>query len=518
MACMSTSDKFLPYFPLVILAAVAKLVFIVTLTIGASTVFAAEMPNVLFIAVDDLRPELGCYGEKHIHSPNIDRLAASGVVFERAYCQYPVCNASRASILTGMRPDSTGVYNNFTHFRKRAPEVVTLPQHFKNRGYVTKAVGKIYHGTFESAYVGRSFDDPPSWSEAPWYASPQYYYTEKGIEVARQVYGKKFHKSGDELDAWKTEFVQGLATEAPEVVDSILYDGQVTDHAIQALAELKDRPFFLAVGYLRPHLPFVAPKKYWDLYDRADVTLPSPADPPPNAPAIALQRHVELRVQYTDMLNQPLAESQIRQLRHGYYACISYVDSLIGRLLDELDRLGLRDNTIIVLWGDHGYHLGEQDCWGKLTAFEFAARVPLIISAPQRKSHGLQCQQLVELVDVFPTLCELANLPLLPNLEGTSLVPLFDEPNRPWKQAAFTQVVHGDATGHSIRTRDYRFTRWQKDEKAFEPIAIELYDLRQSPVEVDNIAYQPGSTELVKELTARLQAGWQTAKPHAAGP
>lgn len=493
-----------------------KLILTAALLACAGVAVAAETPNILFIAVDDLRPELGCYGQSHIHSPNIDRLAASGVQFDHAYCQYPACNASRASLLTGLRPDSTGVYNNFPHFRTRVPDVVTLPQHFKNNGYVTQAIGKIYHGAFEKAYVGRSFDDPPSWSAQHWYGAPQYYFTPNGIEIAREVYGKSYHKSGSELDGWKSEFVQGLATEAPDVPDNVLYDGRVTDRAIQALGELKGRPFFLAVGYLRPHLPFVAPKKYWNRYDRAALALPSPAVPPPSAPAIALQRNVELRVQYTNMRNQPFTESQTRELRHGYYACVSYVDSLIGRLVNEVDRLGLRENTIIVVWSDHGYHLGEQDCWGKLTAFELVARVPLIIDAPGRKTVGAKSGGLVELVDVYPSLCELAHLPRPPHLEGTSFVPLLDEPDRPWKGAAFTQVVHGDLTGRSMRTQRHRFTRWQRTNSDAEPIAIELYDYHQAPVEVDNIANRPENAALVKELTARLQAGWRVARPKTA--
>lgn len=493
-----------------------KLIFTAALLACAGAAFAAETPNVLLIALDDLRPELGCYGQTQIHSPNIDRLAASGVLFNHAYCQYPVCNASRASLLSGLRPDSTGVYVNVTNFRKRAPEVVTLPQHFKNNGYVTQAVGKIYHGAFEKAYVGRTFDDPASWTLEHCYGSPQYYFTPRGIEVAREVYGNKFHKSGAELDDWTTEFVQGLATEAPDVPDSMLYDGEMTDRAIQALGKLKGKPFFLAVGYLKPHLPFVAPKKYWDLYDRASLTLPSPATTPQNAPAIALQRNGELRVQYTNMRNDPLSEAQTRELRHGYFACVSYVDSQIGRMVSELDRLGLRENTIIVLWGDHGYHLGEQDMWGKLTPFELAARVPLIVSAPGRKAVGAKSEALVELVDIYPSLCELAGLPLPPHLEGTSFVPLLDAPDRPWKDTAFTQLVHCAATGRSLRTERYRFTCWKQTKSPTATLAVELYDYARAPVEVENIAERPENAELVKELTSKLDAGWQAAKPNRA--
>jgi arylsulfatase A-like enzyme len=493
-----------------------KLILTATLLTCACTAIAAEKLNVLFIAVDDLRPELGCYGQAHIHSPNIDGLAARGVLFDRAYCQYPVCNASRSSLLTGLRPDSTGVFDNATHFRKQAPDVVTLPQQFKEHGYVTQAFGKLYHGAFEKAYVGRAFDDPPSWSAVNWYGSPQYYFSPHGIEIAREVYGKKYHKSGNELVGWKTEFVQGLATEAPDVPDNVLYDGEMTDRAIQALGELRGKPFFLAVGYLKPHLPFVAPKKYWDLYDRASLTLPSPTTPPRDAPAAALTTSGELHGQYTNMRNEPLTEAQTRELRHGYYACVSYVDSLIGRLLGELDRRGLRENTVVVLWGDHGYHLGEQNLWGKLTDFELAARVPLIVSAPGRKAMGAKSGGLVELVDIYPSLCELANLPLPSHLEGTSLVPLLDAPDRPWKTAAFTQVVHGDLMGRSLRTERYRFTRWDQTKQPNKTVTMELYDLVADQAETENIAARSENAALIEELTAKLKAGWRGALPESA--
>jgi len=465
--------------------------------------------NVLFIALDDLRPELGCYGQAHIHSPNIDRLAARGVVFNRAYCQYSVCNPSRASLMTGLRPDSTGVFDNRTHFRRKAPDVVALPQQFKEHGYHTQAFGKIYHGAFATAYVGRRCDDPPSWSADHWYGSPQYYFSPQGIEIARQVYAKKFHKPLTDPDDWKQEFVQGLSTEAPDVPDSTLYDGEMTDRAIRALGELKGKPFFLAVGYLKPHLPFVAPKKYWDLYNRAEVKLPNPSTAPKDAPAVALHNSGELHGQYTDMRNDPLSEAQARELRHGYYACVSFVDAQIGRLLAELDRLGLRENTIIVLWGDHGWHLGEQSLWGKHTDFELDARAPLIVSAPSRNKTGTKCNALVEFVDIFPSLCELAGLPIPSHVEGTSFAPLLDAPDRPWKTAAFTQVVHGPAAGRSLRTDRYRFTRWQTTKPPNQTVAVELYDYLNDPVELENIASRPENAALVKELAAKLDAGWR---------
>lgn len=471
-------------------------------------------PNVLFIAVDDLRPELGCYGRTQVISPNIDRLAAGAVLFNRAYCQYASCCPSRSSLLTGLRPDSTGVLNNNTHFRKKVPDVVTLPQRFKQQGYVTRSFGKIFHGSFETAYVGTAFHDPRSWSAPVWLGSPRYYFTPAGIESARQAYARKHKKSGAELDNWTTEFVQGLATEAPDVPDTALYDGQMTDRAIATLGELKGAPFFLAVGYTKPHLPFVAPKKYWDLYDRARIELPDPPNAPKDAPAMALPAVGELRGQYSDIPKQgPLGEARTRELIHGYRACVSYVDAQIGRLLGELDRLDLRNNTIVILWGDHGWHLGEQNHWAKQTAFELATRAPLIVSAPGKKGVGVKCDALVEFVDIYPTLCELAGLPLPTQLEGVSFAPLLDAPGKPWKTAAFSQVVNGPAMGRTMRTERHRFTRWHPIAAPGETLALELYDLGVDVAERENVAARPEHAPLVKQLSSKLDAGWRGARP-----
>ncbi len=478
---------------------------------------SAARPNVLFIAVDDLRPELGCYGAGHIKSPGIDRLAARGVVFNRAYCQYSVCNPSRASLMSGLRPDSTGVMDNASHFRAKAPDIVTLPQQFRRHGYATQAFGKIYHGAFETAYVGRKCDDPPSWTEPHWYGSPQYYFTPRGIEVAREAYARKYNKPTAGPDDWKKEFVQGLATEAPDVSDGTLYDGQMTDLAIDALGKLKESPFFLAVGYLKPHLPFVAPKRYWDLYDRATIELPYPTAAPGGAPPMALHSNGELRGQYTNMKEKDLSEAQVRELRHGYYACVSFVDAQVGRLLAELDRLDLSGSTIVVLWGDHGWHLGEQGLWGKSTTFDLDARAPLVVSAPGRRAAGARSDALVEFVDIFPTLCELAGLPLPSHLEGTSFAPLLDEPGRRWKAAAFSQIARGQHLGRSMRTDRYRFTRWHPRDAPEETVAVELYDFLNDPVELENIAGRAENLALVKEFSARLDAGWRAAGPPRLG-
>jgi iduronate 2-sulfatase len=474
---------------------------------------SATRPNILFIAADDLRPELGCYGQRHIQSPNIDRLAASGFVFNRAYCQVAVCNASRTSLMTGLRPDTTRVYINATKFRTTAPDAVTLPQHFKQQGYFTQPLGKIYHGLFETALVGRTFDDPPSWSTNHWYGSPQYYFTREGIAAAERVYGEKFKKSGAQLAGWTNEFVQALATEAPDVPDRVLYDGELTERAIQAMGQLKDKPFFLAVGYLKPHLPFVAPKKYWDLYDPAKIQLAPNPNPPSDAPSNALHPMAEARV-YTDFPKTGLpSDAQARHLRHGYYACVSFVDAQIGRLLAELDRLGLRENTIVVLWGDHGWHLGEHAMWGKQTNFEVATRAPLILRVPGKKAAGAKIEALVEFVDIYPTLCELAGLSRPAALEGTSFAPLLDQPNRAWKSAAFSQYARPNAMGLSMRTDRHRLTLWQSLNDPHQLEGVELYDHQSDPGEDHNLAGKPEQQPLVKELSQKLRAGWKKAVP-----
>jgi len=474
-------------------------------------------PNVLFIAVDDLRPELGCFGKAHVKSPHIDRLAARGMVFRRAYCQQAVCSPSRTSLLTGLRPDSTRVYDLRTHFRKHVPDVVTLPQHFKAHGYHTQAFGKIYHGAFAKAYSTRSLDDPPSWSVPAWLGAPRYYYTPKGVEVARKVFASTAKKKGVPADDWVNHFVRGLATEAPDVPDSTLYDGQVADKAIEALRSLKGKPFFLAAGFLKPHLPFIAPKKYWDLYDRHAIRLADNPFAPKGAPRLALTNWGELR-HYADMPKKgPVPDAKARELLHGYRACVSFTDAQIGRLLDELDRLGLRDSTIVVLWGDHGWKLGEHGMWCKHTNFETDANAPLILSAPGMKAAGKTTDALVEFVDIYPTLCELAGLPLPKHLEGSSAAPLLDKPDTPWKPAAFNQYPRGQVMGTSMRTDRWRYTEW-RHRRTKKLVARELYDHRADPAENANVAGRPEHADTVTKLSGMLAAGWRAARPPARQP
>jgi iduronate 2-sulfatase len=498
-----------------------------TVVAAAEAVRPPERPNVLFIAVDDLRPELGCYGQAHVKSPHIDRLAQSGVTFTRAYCQQAVCNPSRASLMTGLRPDTVKVWDLRTDFRDTRPNAVTLPQYFKQNGYHSVAIGKIYHNIIP---------DPLSWSEPklhidgyPFdpdavYRAPQNvdWLARRQKEITEQGNQDRYI---DRLGQW---YLKSVATENVDVPDNAYFDGAQTDKAIEKLGQLRDRqqPFFFAIGYYRPHLPFNAPKKYWDLYDRNAIPLADNDRLPQDAPLMAVNTIRELRG-YTDFKQSPtpdrggLTEAQSRLLRHGYFASVSYIDAQIGRLLDELDRLALRDKTIVILWGDHGWKLGEHRSWCKMTNYEIDTRVPLIVSAPSAKERANKCDRLVEFVDIYPTLCDLAGLRVPGQLEGASFAPLLNDCTHPWKTAAFSQFLREgkwvapdgiEYMGHSIRTDRYRYvvwTNWETKEFA----ARELYDHQADPQENVNIAELPGTQEVVKGLDARLRAGWRAALP-----
>lgn len=477
----------------------------------------AGSPNVLFIAIDDLRPELGCYGDEHIISPNIDALAKSGIRFDRAYCQQAICGPSRASIMTGLRPDSTRIHGNHAHFRDHYPDIVTLPQHFKNHGYHTRAMGKIYHGVFpkgSSRTVADTFGDVASWSMPAFRPGPRYYYTEEGISAAKQVYQRIYKPKNPQPDDWTKKLVFGPATEAPDVADSVLYDGQVAERAVASIAELsrdRDQPFFLAVGFIKPHSPYIAPKKYWDLYDPKAIKITGQADFPEDVPRIALHGSGELR-RYTDQAKSgPITDDKQRRVKHAYYSCISYIDAQIGKVLSALKAKGLDDDTIVVLWGDHGYHLGEQNLWGKTTNFELDTRVPLIIRTPDSQANGRSTKALVELVDLYPTLADLCGLPVSPMLEGSSLAPLLAAPDRQWKSAAFSQYSRGKARGYSIRTDTHRYTEWRKDGKITDR---ELYEYQDSSYPVEPANTVAREAKLANSLSRQLAAGhgWKTVR------
>ena len=473
---------------------------------GPSLCRAGEAkPNVLFIAVDDLRPELGCYG-KPVISPNIDRLAASGTLFERAYCQQALCMPSRASLLTGRRPDSTKVYAFDPDFREALPDVVTLPEHFKRSGYYTRAFGKVFHK-----------DDPRSWSEPLWKSKCAEYHTERGKQVLQWIkddYRRITYTWHLGEGIIKTKRAGGLPWEAPDVPDNQLREGDMTDKVIQVLGEVADRPFFLGVGYHKPHLPFVAPKKYFELYDRESIELASNPQEPEDVPRCAMYNWNDMRHYYGVPKVGPMPDEQARDLIHAYYACVSYVDAQIGRLLDRLVQLDLAENTIVVLWGDHGWQLGEHGMWDKHSNFETSTHAPLIVRVPGQKPG--RTDALVEFVDIYPTLCELCGLSLDEGVEGTSFVPLTVDPDRSWKRAAFSQYPrvipgHGRGMGHSMRRDRYRFTEWTVPGKEF--LAYELYDHSVDPGENVNLAGRPEHAGAVKALKAQLHAGWQAALP-----
>ncbi len=449
-------------------------------------------PNVLFIAVDDLRPELNCYGRDYIKSPNIDRLAKMGMAFDRAYVQQAVCSPSRSSLMTGTRPDSTKVWDLVTHFRVAEPNIVTIPEHFKKNGYFVQGMGKIFHP---------GYDDPRSWS-VEW-QTPK-----------APTYAKLKTEDVPDEDAQKSK--GGPPFEAGEVADNFYKDGMVAELAVATLKTLakKPEPFFLAVGFAKPHLPFVSPKKYWDLYDPAKIQLAPNPYHPEDAPDWALTTSGELRNYTGTPAKGPMGDVLARQLKHGYYASVSYTDAQIGKVLDELDRQGLTKNTVIVLWGDHGWKLGEHGEWAKHSNFENDTNAPLLMYAPGMKASNKHSKALVEFVDIFPTLSELAGLPLPTHLEGVSFKPLLDKPDMPWKPAAFSQYPRGkERMGYSMRTDRYRFTVWVGRQDHSRIDAVELYDHQVDPQENTNIAKRPANAELVKQLMEQWKAGWKAAKP-----
>lgn len=448
---------------------------------------AASPPNILFISVDDLRPELGAYGKQYIQSPNIDRLAASGVTFRRAYCNVPVCGASRASMLSGVRP----TYNRFLHYYSLAdvevPKLTTLPEHFKNNGYRTVSVGKIFHTPADSEEESWSETpfrldhhltaDSSSWSVAGW----QNYISSKNQRIAEAHGGF----------AWPWEKV--------DVPDTAYYDGRYAQRAVEYLKEFKEReePFFLAVGFLKPHLPFNAPQRYWDRYMPEDIKLADNPYLPKNAPEQAAFNWSELRAYYSIPKTGPVSDSVARTLLHGYYACVSYTDALIGQVLDALEEQGLADNTIVVLQSDHGWNLGEHGFWCKHVNFETALHTTLMVSGPE-VSRG-EATGIVELVDLYPTLLEVGGLPNPEHtLEGTSLVPMLRNPEVTVKDFALSKWKNGITY---VDDR-YFYTEWHDPQK--NTVARMLYDHQTDPHENVNIAVKPENASLVDELSEEL--------------
>lgn len=446
-----------------------------------------KTPNVLFIAVDDLSCALGCYGDVVAKTPNIDRLAASGVSFQRAYNQLPLCNPTRASVMTGLRPDQIKVYDLDRHFRDEVPNVVTLSQSFQKAGYFSARVGKIYHYNVPASIGTDGFDDPPSWDLT---VNP------KGKDKTDEalVINAEPHRKISAALSW-------LEAEGKDEEQT---DGMIATEAIRLLENKKDKPFFLGVGFFRPHTPFIAPKKYFDLYPINSLRLPyAPADDRQDIPTAAFAHNCPIP-------NYNLDRSKLLKATQAYYACVSFVDEQVGRLLNALDRLELADNTIVVFWSDHGYHLGEHGgIWQKRTLFEQSARSPLIVRAPGLQGRG-PCRQIVEYVDIYPTLTTLAGIKPPENLAGRSLQPLLKDPLTPWNGQAVTQILRPaddrlpeQVMGCSLRTERYRLTEWAEGRHG-----VELYDHHADPMEFHNLAINPApeTRKVIDKLRPLLRA------------
>lgn len=446
---------------------------------------AADNMNVLFVVSDDLTNNtLGCYGSPHGKSPHLDRLAAKGVRFDRAYCQFPLCNPSRASFLTGLRPDTLRVYENTTQFRKNKPDAQSLPQTFQKAGYYVARVGKLYHYGVPLQIGTDGLDDPPSWQKV---VNP------KGIDRTRldEVFSLVKGQYGGALSWWAAPGADGDQTDAMSAAA-----------AVKLLEEHKDRPFFLACGFFRPHTPYVAPRKYFDLFPPDKFALPPRGE----------ERKPEAAYRSAKKEQESMTDAQRREALQAYHAATTFMDAQLGVLLDALDRLKLADRTIVVFLSDHGYHLGEHGLWQKMSLFENSTRVPLVIYDPRGRANGKVCGRTVELVDLHATLAEVCGLPAPPT-DGKSLKPLLDDPAAGWDKPAVTQVSRGTPTatgeqrpkgqpwfmGYTVRTERYRYTEWDGGKKG-----AQLYDYEADPQETKNLADDPKHAALVARLKAHL--------------
>jgi arylsulfatase A-like enzyme len=481
---------------------------LLALPLNALTVAATAKPryNVLFIISDDLRPELGSYGNPLIKTPNIDRLAARGTRFDRAYAQYPLCNPSRSSLLSGRYPTQTGVMDNNVYFRVRHPDFVTLPQYFKAHGYATLRTGKIFHG---------GIDDEVSWTEGG--EPPDPAITGRGSTAAARPTGTSRRQGAaapggerdpDEADGPTTPQARattggghGAASDRIVVLEGngeTHGDYKTATRAIRYLERYKEQPFFLAVGFVKPHSPPTAPRKFFDLYDPARIALPpdfnTRPEAPPGFPAISIpQRNSDL------FIGRDASPTQAREMIRAYYASVSFMDEQVGRVLDSLERLGLRDKTIIVFWGDHGYHLGEKGKWSKAySLYEVGTRVPLIIAPPGAKAQV--SERTVELLDLYTTLAELCGLPGPQGIEGHSLVPLLRNPKGKWNYPAFTVTLYQGTLGKSVRTERWHYAEWNEGRAG-----AMLFDHSQDPRELKNLAEDPAYSKTVQEMKRLLR-------------
>ena len=465
---------------------VARVIALLVMALAGVSVSADDdtRRNVLFIVVDDLRPQGGLYGYDFARTPSIDALAANGVTFTNAFANVPVCGASRASVMTGLRPTR----ERFTDYTSRAdieaPQVPTLAQHFRNNGYSTHSIGKVHHFAADS----RS-----SWSEKPWNPNE---YAESNVNTSPRNYLSPENIARD-LDPSSK---RPLPFEELDVDDAAYLDGRIAEKALQVLGDIgsRDRPFFLAVGFLKPHLPFNAPKKYWDMYPPESISQPSNRFFPDGAPREAWHRSAELR-HYSGVPDSPLPipDDLARKLIRGYYASMSYSDAQLGALLDGMEKLGLMEDTVVVVWGDHGWSLGEHGLWNKHSPFDVATKTTLVVSAPGY-AEGSQASGLVEFVDIYPTVSELAGIDIPPHVQGDSFTHLLSNPELPGKPAVFPRWKNADV----IRTRDFSYTEWRDDEGKV--IASMMYDLRTDPGETRNVVRDPAYKDDLHRLKSAL--------------
>lgn len=469
----------------------------IALLFGSTVSFVhAAGPNVLFIASDDMRPQLACYGDKSVKSPHLDALAKRGMVFERSYVQQALCSPSRISMLSGRYPATTGIFEIGRPLRATMPDITTLPQHFKNNGYHTRSLGKIYH-------VG--IDDEASWTVPAWHSKKPRYGPIGQAAIAAQ-------RKDDEAKGIKRQgrakgvgFYAGPAFEMVEGGDDDLLDGDTAQAAVTQLrehAKNPSRPFFLGVGFANPHVPWVAPKKYWEIYDRARLPLAANESLPKGAPAFATATAQDFR-SYANVPEGKLPEPFQRECLHGYLAAISYVDAQVGRLLAVLDETGLAKNTIVVFWSDHGYYMGEHGWWGmKHNNYEGATRNCLIIAQPEMKPAGTKTAALAQSVDIAPTLTELCGLPAQSGFQGRSLKPVLDNPGAVVNDAAFSWYPKEGWLGVAMRTDRWRFIEWTKPGQ--QPVR-ELYDMARDPHNDVNLAGQLEHAALLDSLSKRLR-------------
>ncbi|AWV97428.1 sulfatase [Arcticibacterium luteifluviistationis] len=504
------------------------------------TIFSCSSPdkdikktNILFVSIDDLRPTLGAYGDTVAITPNIDQLASEGMTFRQTFAQVAVCAPSRASLMTGLRPDSTRVWHLGDKFREINPNTVTMPQYFSKFGYHTVNLGKIFHNYMPDSTSWEEPDlRPAQFVREGWLnRDGETFYISEEVNRSQAVKRDSLLKLKPirYADGWNT----GPAWEAANVQDTMYYDGAQTELAKRTLTRLakSDKPFYMGLGYFRPHLPFAAPKKYWDLYDPQKIPLAANPNVPENAPGYTMNSMYELR--HYDGFNHighpqsayRMSEDTSRILKHGYYASVSYVDALLGNLISHMKEIGIYENTIIIIWGDHGWKLGEHNSWGKMTNYNIDLKVPMIVRYPNQENRGAQTFEITELVDMFPSLCELAGIEIPDYMQGTSFVPLIKNPKRPWKSAAFSQFhrrpkVSADGKrymGYSINTKKYHYLEWYswdtKTGTRGELKGTELFDRENDPYEKVNISAERKLSKVVEDLSEQLANGWKKATP-----